>query len=381
MHRIQKFFLFCSGAEQQIIKRTPTELNRLAGIGACVFFTGVFAFVAASYAIYTVFDSVMASLLFGLLWGLMIFNLDRYIVSTLRKKTGFMRELGSVVPRLVLAVFIAVVIAKPLELKIFESEINAELALMQQENRAEQESIIRSRFTAELVSLNEDISALKNEIEAKAALRDKSVEMALAEADGTGGSGIRNMGPIYSIKKKEADKQEMEYATIKARNENLVAQKQERIAMLEESMDEALTSITVITKAGLASRIQALSRLTSKNHAIFLASIFIMLLFVAVETAPIFVKLMSERSPYDFVLDKHEFAYRMNHKRINSLLENDTHNAIDYELKTSRHRTELLIEAENRIMAEALKSELSKVDPLSVKWRGILKRSGLFASE
>lgn len=32
-------------------------------------------------------------------------------------------------------------------------------------------------------------------------------------------------------------------------------------------------------------------------------------------------------------------------------------------------------------MEEALKSELEKVGPRSVKWRGILKRSGLFLPE
>src|SRR5690606_36446415 len=33
---------------------------------------------------------------------------------------------------------------------------------------------------------------------------------------------------------------------------------------------------------------------------------FIILLFVAVETAPIFVKLLAEKGPYDYFLEKHE---------------------------------------------------------------------------
>ena len=67
------------------------------------------------------------------LWGMMIFNLDRYIVSGMRKKSNFLKEFAMAAPRIVLAVFIGIVIATPLELKLFESEINAELGMMQQE--------------------------------------------------------------------------------------------------------------------------------------------------------------------------------------------------------------------------------------------------------
>ena len=55
---------------------------------------------------------------------LLIFNLDRFIVSTIKKRNNFLDELLKATPRLILAVIIAVVISKPLELKIFEKEIN-----------------------------------------------------------------------------------------------------------------------------------------------------------------------------------------------------------------------------------------------------------------
>jgi hypothetical protein len=46
-----------------------------------------------------------------------------------------------------------------------------------------------------------------------------------------------------------------------------------------------------------------LSALTSESSAMALANIFIMLLFIAIETAPIFVKLISPRGPYDELLE------------------------------------------------------------------------------
>ena len=61
---------------------------------------------------------------FGLIWGLLIFNLDRFIVSTIKKNDSKWKEFLQAFPRLILAMIIAIVISKPLELKIFEKEIN-----------------------------------------------------------------------------------------------------------------------------------------------------------------------------------------------------------------------------------------------------------------
>ena len=54
---------------------------------------------------------------------------------------------------------------------------------------------------------------------------------------------------------------------------------------------------------GLAARIDALSVLTSESRALKMANLMIILLFIAVETAPIFVKIISPRGPYDELLD------------------------------------------------------------------------------
>jgi hypothetical protein len=54
---------------------------------------------------------------------------------------------------------------------------------------------------------------------------------------------------------------------------------------------------------GMAARLDALAVLTNKSQAMQWANLMIMLLFVAVETAPIFVKLISPKGPYDDLLD------------------------------------------------------------------------------
>ena len=122
---LKQFLLICSGSDTTILNDCSVgEQNKYAGIGATVFFTALMAFIAASYALFTVFDNLPASIFFGFIWGLLIFNLDRFIVSTIKKRNNFVDELIQASPRILLAIIIAVVISKPLEMKIFEKEIN-----------------------------------------------------------------------------------------------------------------------------------------------------------------------------------------------------------------------------------------------------------------
>jgi hypothetical protein len=125
------------------------------------FFTALMACIAASYALYTVFDNLFTSIFFGIIWGLLIFNLDRYIVSTIKKTGNVIDEFIQASPRIVLAVIIAIVISKPLELKIFEKEINQ--VLLEQKNDftlANQEQIAQ-QYNPKVEELNTQISTLK----------------------------------------------------------------------------------------------------------------------------------------------------------------------------------------------------------------------------
>lgn len=116
---LKQFFILCSGADKNILENSSEgEQTKYVGIGATVFFTAVMAFIASAYALFTVFDSVYPALLFGLVWSLLIFNLDRFIVSTIRKRDKFGSEFLQATPRIILAVIIAIVISKPLEIKI-----------------------------------------------------------------------------------------------------------------------------------------------------------------------------------------------------------------------------------------------------------------------
>jgi hypothetical protein len=144
----------------------------------------------------------------------------------------------------------------------------------------------------------------------KSLQRDALVLAAQQEADGTGGSKKKNLGPIYKVKKADAEKAEIEL-------QNLVGKNSQRIASLEAKIDETQHEMNgeigalVRTKLnGPAARMEALSRLTEQSQAMWWAHIFIMILFLIIESAPIFVKLISRSGPYDSLLHSTEHKYR-----------------------------------------------------------------------
>lgn len=302
MQKLVSFFWFCSGADTEILKKCPTETAKYTGIGATVFFTGVFAFLSASYALYTVFDSVISAIVFGIIWGLMIFNLDRFIVSSMRKERTGWREFAMAIPRLLLAILISVVIARPLELKIFEKEVAPELVLMEQEKYAAQERQLMSRYVPYQDSLRARVEALKAEIAAMARNRDELAKIAQEEADGTGGSRRRNLGPIYKAKKADADRAGQELAELTARNYDGISRIEPLLTSSIQAMTEDLNALDRSRVDGPAARMEALDRITRNSTAVLWAHWFILLLFIALETAPVFVKLIAPKGPYDNLL-------------------------------------------------------------------------------
>ena len=294
-----------------MLDQCPTEASKYAGIGATVFFTGVFASLASAYAIFTFTDNYWISAGLGLVWGALIFNLDRYIVSSMRKTGDFSQEFKMALPRIILAILISVVIARPLELKIFEKEIQTELVTINSEIKSARIKNIEDGYSQQVTALKSDVEQLNAAIQQKQQERNELRAIASAEADGSGGSMKRNPGPIYQIKKAHADQVEQELLALTATGVSLMTQKRQKINALDTAKEEEIKALNNPDYTGFAARLEALGRLTSKNAAIWMANWFIIFLFIAIETAPVFVKLISSRGPYDYLLASEEQEYSL----------------------------------------------------------------------
>ncbi len=300
---LQRFFIFCSGADTDILDSCSAgEKTKYAGIGATVFFTALMAFIASGYALYTVFDNYISAIFFGFIWGLLIFNLDRFIVSTIKKRDSFFDELLQATPRLLLAVIIAIVIAKPLELKIFEKEINQVLLEEKNEMTLENKDQLALQFTPAVTELQANIVTLKNEIKAKEAAVDTLYETYIAEAEGRKGTELLGKGPVYKEKRDKHDDALAALLILQESNSNKIKAAEDQIATINTDYQSKVTETQPLIDGfdGLMARVNALNKLP------WLPSFFIFLLFLAIETSPILAKLLSPKGVYDIKLETQE---------------------------------------------------------------------------
>lgn len=127
---LNEFLWICAGVNRKVLRQCPTDYAKYAGIGGTILFTALMAMLSGGYAIYTVFDSTIVAVCFGIFWGLLIFNLDRFIVNTMYSDGKHTISKGEIIagsPRIIMAIFLGIVISTPLELKIFEDEINVQI--------------------------------------------------------------------------------------------------------------------------------------------------------------------------------------------------------------------------------------------------------------
>ena len=319
---IYRFFLWTSGAHLETLDKVPTEKSKYFGIGGTIIFTSLMATFAGGYAFFTAFNDPILSVFFGIFWGALIYNLDRFIVSTFGvgdgKRTISKQELIEAAPRLLMAIILGFVISTPLELKLFEKEINAEIntqiAIAQSEviETAENDPVL-NRLRNERDELNKNIKNRNDIIEQKRvfweeANRDKNDEWNLGKFSGKTGKG-----GYYDDLKKIADDAEIEYTKIKIEYSELNTKDYERIDVLDQKIDEREDLLNVSTENrktvqaqndGLMARLKALGNLTEEHTGLWFAKWLITALFIFIEVAPILFKMMTERGPYDDMLDK-----------------------------------------------------------------------------
>jgi hypothetical protein len=366
MNQFTRFFWFCSGANFSILKRSSTESNKYIGIGATVFFTGVLAAIAAGYALFTVFESIWPAIFFGFLWGMMIFNLDRFIVSSMRKKENTWSEWKLAIPRLVLAILLALVISKPLELKMFEREINRKLDEKKIEMIATSKLNLAKGFP-EIQELEIQKDSLKSEVQKAERFRAQVQSEYDAERFGEktrGSSGIVGLGTNAKKKEQQLDAAQVAFDELRKRNQiridTLDAQIREFTTLRQLEFEKQQAGIDGFD--GLAARMDGLDLLTKESAAMALANVFITLLFVTIETAPIFVKLISPRGPYDDLLELAEDKVSLFKSEKWVKAKGESEARVSYFQDTHFYGNDLNIEKTNRKNQAQTEAELREIE-------------------
>lgn len=323
MKKVNEFFWFCSGVHNNTLRDYPTEHNKYVGIGATIFFTALFAALSGGYAMYFVFSgddgAVFFAIFFGLIWGLAIFNMDRYIVSSINKNASGNRQILQATPRVLLAIMIGIVISRPLELKIFNKEIREKLKISYLNGQRSKIDTLNSTFSnkyaAELNKIN-DLVTERDSLVADISRSRYQLNQEIFGDKTNQTSGILGYG-TFAKQKEEVLKQKIERLdTVRSEisgMENFVRQRRSADGLTSERMFSSKQLDSLANVAGFADRNWALGQLSfkpdgSRELGTYLAIAFIGLLFIFFECLPVFVKLMSDQGPYDIALKNAEEA-------------------------------------------------------------------------
>jgi hypothetical protein len=201
-------------------------------------------------------------------------------------------EFLNALPRIFMGTIIALTISKPLEIRIFKSEIDSELQKKQNLFRQDQDSLTNAKYTPEIAAIQAQIDTL---LKPESLIQDRinAASAGLAfEMSQQGGYGP------------EAKKYEQTRDAEQQRKNELHQQNKIRLNAFETSMQAKIQEQASELKSnhdqkfaldGLMERIKISHELSPT------ISWLITLLFLAIELTPIFFKLMVIKGPYDYL--------------------------------------------------------------------------------
>ena len=299
-----------AGSDGYILKKcTYSDQVKYACLGGIVVATGFMAALAGGYAIYTIFEpkgsaleagvhtsTALMSCVFGVIWGLIIFNIDRFIVAATGKGDGTeaitWQEFTNSLPRIVMGLVIAITISKPMEIRMFKSEIDAELHQEQLEKRKTYEIATKANYETRFNAIDVEMEKIEKE-------RNKLLErLTDVESQYTEEVRIVRPGPKAAALKELMESLGEKLKTFdtdkKAELERLTSERLE----LTQELDRELAKNQEVASGldGLLERIKLAHEIAG-----FWITFFITLLFVVIELTPIFFKMMLIKSPYDFI--------------------------------------------------------------------------------
>jgi hypothetical protein len=318
--RFMRLFWKAAGADRYILERsTYGDQIKYMCLGGIIIATGVMAGLAGGYAFYTIFEpkgdalnsfkttadisgiydaidipTMIKAIIFGLIWGLIIFNIDRFIITSTGKGDGTeditRKELKGALPRIIMGAIIALTISKPVEIRMFKTEIDVKL----HEKQIEQQQAFKIRtdsvYKSEIAKKETEISKYQNRISELNTISDtleNHIQYEIAHGGCKGKCNsfqeelAKNKSEISEIEKKP------DYVNVKSELNDL---EKERQAKLQQS-DKVAAGLD-----GLLERIKLAHEIAG-----WVVSLFITLLFMAIELTPIFFKLMLIKGPYDYL--------------------------------------------------------------------------------
>jgi len=339
------------GVDEGLLDRVWEERARYTGLGAIVLGTATMAALSMLDAMDQIFGPVWPVLvLVALFWGVFICGIDRWLIaSTHGAHSGRWRIF---VPRIILALFFGVIIATPLVLTVFGSEVVSQAqddqsnAVLMYESQLKQcnplpdanqaaQAAAQSAFCAQFnVQVSDPAIGTDKAIASEITQRDGLNKIIAADnaqigylntvardecngVSGEGLSGIVGVGPNCDRDRQKADEftSSSDVGELQGKVTNLDSEiAAQTVAAGQQTQDYATNITDAITNLvakktadeghiGLLNRIDALGELASEHFVIAAATVLLGIFIIVVDCLPVLSKMMSGMTRYDEILE------------------------------------------------------------------------------
>jgi Domain of unknown function (DUF4407) len=346
---VRRFLIALSGARPEILDQCPTEYAKFETLGSVILITSGVATVSMWFALSSAMGvNPFVAVPGALLWGLVIMGIDRWLVTSMSADGG--RRWTIAIPRLLMAVLLGSLISTPFVLRIFQSEIDAQITVIKAQRASaflgEQQS---SKVGQQVTYWRKDVANLQKvidsggqqpinpatDLQVESLTKQRNAELTLEQqyyqawqCQLYGGAGCtqKGNGPLATASERSYNQAVAQVGTlngeIQQREKELsasdTASKATRYQQASGALPGAQQQLTIAVNRqnvlqqnfdaqnkdtnGILIRLQALSQLSGKGFTLNAARLLLFLLFLMIECLPVTVKLMQREGNYAKIL-------------------------------------------------------------------------------
>ena len=376
LNQLRRLVLALSGADEEILEYVPSERTRFESLGWAILITSCMAMISMWFALSSALGiNGIVAIPVAVFWGLVIMGIDRWLITSMPIEGG--RKFAMALPRVLLAILLGTLISTPLVLRIFQSEIDAQMAVMQQKNYSsflsnQQSSQVNQQVTTyynelqqldtvinshgtqtgntaadpELVAYNKQLTQLQSQLTHWTSLKATYYKNYTCQLYGGADCPKKGDGPAAKasyasylqasqqvtstqsqisgvqgeiqqrdqvLNSTSASSQQQRYA--EALNQRPLVQGEYNTAVDRKNQLQATFYAQNQAAHGILMRLEALSQLSSGNLTVAAARLLLFLLFLVIECLPVTVKLLQRPGQYEAALREAKKAEQRDYQK------------------------------------------------------------------
>lgn len=342
-------FLFAAGVDESTMSQcSAAERNKYTTLGSLVYVPLATGTIAIIFACRYFTQNLLVILLACVLWGGVVFSIERALISSLRPKTFNL----AVVFRVVTALAMSAIISELLIMFLFKDHIGNHI---NEKNDVELANI-HELYDAKVKQLQDELMTYKVEI-------DEQETSLIGEIEGISGSMRKGDGKVAAEKRKALDRKKEFYQAEKERVGG-------EVQMLRAQESTAVASIDKRRIPGLLSTIVGLHELAGENNTVFYVLLIAHIFFLTIELMPLVIKLSYQGVQYydmQDLIDERKLSVARNANMLQTDMETNYSQycmLMDYTLKTAQKATDVNEEVDETVVAEKQNELMEKLNTL-----------------